>query len=47
VTAAHEILAMAVAGIDPARVALYEGSWSGWTSDRSRPVAVGADPEGE
>ncbi|NUP48820.1 MAG: sulfurtransferase, partial [Catenulispora sp.] len=41
VTATHEILAMAVAGIDPAGVALYEGSWSGWSSDPSRPVATG------
>jgi thiosulfate/3-mercaptopyruvate sulfurtransferase len=47
VTATHEILALAVAGIDPARVALYEGSWSGWTSDPSRPVAVGAEPSGK
>ncbi|MDQ6857292.1 MAG: sulfurtransferase [Candidatus Dormibacteraeota bacterium] len=41
VTAAHEVLALALAGI-PA--ALYAGSWSEWVSDRSRPVAVGADP---
>lgn len=41
VTATHEILAMAVAGIDPAGVALYEGSWSGWASDSGRPVATG------
>lgn len=41
VTATHEILAMAVAGIDPESVALYEGSWSGWASDPSRPVATG------
>ncbi|NUR60508.1 MAG: sulfurtransferase, partial [Catenulispora sp.] len=41
VTATHEILAMAVAGIDPERVALYEGSWSGWASDPARPVATG------
>ena len=44
VTATHEILAMAVAGIDPTDVALYEGSWSGWTSDPERPVATGATP---
>jgi thiosulfate/3-mercaptopyruvate sulfurtransferase len=43
VTATHEILAMAVAGIDPEGVALYEGSWSGWSSDPSRPVATGSD----
>lgn len=41
VTATHEILAMVVAGIAPEGVALYEGSWSGWASDPSRPVAVG------
>ncbi len=41
VTAAHEVLALAIAGI-PA--ALYPGSWSEWISDRSRPVAVGAEP---
>jgi thiosulfate/3-mercaptopyruvate sulfurtransferase len=41
VTAAHEVLALTLAGI-PA--ALYVGSWSGWTADRSRPVATGPDP---
>ena len=41
VTATHEILAMAVAGVDPEGVALYEGSWSGWASDPARPVATG------
>ncbi|MET7288735.1 sulfurtransferase [Streptomyces sp. NPDC005573] len=41
VSAAHEVLALAVAGI-PA--ALYVGSWSEWSSDPSRPVATGADP---
>ncbi len=41
VTAAHEVLALAVAGI-PA--ALYAGSWSEWVSDPSRPVAVGPEP---
>lgn len=39
VNAAHEIAALALAGI-PA--ALYAGSWSQWSSDPSRPVAVGA-----
>ncbi len=38
VTAAHDILAMAVAGID---AALYAGSWSEWVADRARPVATG------
>ena len=38
VTAAHDVLAMEVAGI---RAALYAGSWSGWVTDSSRPVATG------
>lgn len=38
VTAAHQILALEVAGI-PA--ALYVGSWSNWVTDPSRPVATG------
>ncbi|OLZ63547.1 sulfurtransferase [Streptomyces sp. IMTB 2501] len=42
VSGAHEVLALAVAGI-PAE--LYVGSWSEWSSDPSRPVAVGADPQ--
>ncbi|MGW1077725.1 sulfurtransferase [Streptomyces sp. NPDC002537] len=41
VSAAHEVLALAVAGI-PA--ALYVGSWSEWSSDRDRPVATGPQP---
>ena len=41
VTAAHEVLALELAGI-PA--ALYVGSWSGWVTDPGRPVATGADP---
>jgi thiosulfate/3-mercaptopyruvate sulfurtransferase len=41
VTAAHEVLALARAGI-PA--ALYVGSWSGWVADPSRPVATGPEP---
>jgi thiosulfate/3-mercaptopyruvate sulfurtransferase len=42
VSAAHEVLALAVAGIPSA---LYVGSWSEWSADPSRPVAVGPDPQ--
>jgi thiosulfate/3-mercaptopyruvate sulfurtransferase len=41
VTAAHQVLALALAGI-PA--SLYVGSWSGWTADPGRPVATGPAP---
>jgi len=41
VTAAHEVLALQLAGV-PA--SLYVGSWSGWTADPSRPIATGTDP---
>ena len=37
VTACHLLLAMEHAGLHGARV--YAGSWSGWVSDPSRPVA--------
>ncbi|GAB2494356.1 sulfurtransferase [Arenimonas alkanexedens] len=40
VTACHHALAMAHAGLPGARV--YAPSWSGWVSDRDRPVATGA-----
>jgi thiosulfate/3-mercaptopyruvate sulfurtransferase len=41
VTATHEVLALALAGI-PA--ALYAGSWSEWITDPRRPVATGPGP---
>lgn len=39
VTAAHNVLAMAHAGLGDAR--LYAGSWSEWITDPERPVEVG------
>jgi len=39
VTACHNLLAMEHAGLHGAHV--YAGSWSGWISDGTRPVATG------
>ena len=39
VTACHNLLAMEYAGLSGARI--YAPSWSGWVSDRGRPVATG------
>ena len=43
VTSAFTLFAMERAGLGLGR--LYEGSWSDWVSDRSRPVATGLDRE--
>ncbi len=40
VAAAHNLLALEIAGLPGARV--YVGSWSEWCRDPARPVAVGA-----
>lgn len=40
VTACHNLLAMAVAGLPGSR--LYPGSWSEWIADPARPVARGS-----
>ncbi len=39
VTAAHEVLALEIAGI---AASLYVGSWSNWVADPARPVATGS-----
>jgi thiosulfate/3-mercaptopyruvate sulfurtransferase len=39
VTAAHELLALEVAGLGDG-AAMYPPSWSGWVSDRTRPVVT-------
>ena len=40
--ACHTLAAMEVAGLDAGR--LFPGSWSAWSADRKRPVAIGPDP---
>ncbi|MEV6105089.1 sulfurtransferase [Streptomyces sp. NPDC051940] len=40
VSGAHEVLALAVAGVE---ASLYVGSWSEWSGDPSRPVATGPE----
>jgi thiosulfate/3-mercaptopyruvate sulfurtransferase len=44
VAASFTIFAIERAGLGLAR--LYEGSWSDWVSDGSRPIATGAEPGG-
>jgi thiosulfate/3-mercaptopyruvate sulfurtransferase len=41
VTAAHQLLAMAVVGLDGV---LYPASWSGWVADPAAAVATGPEP---
>lgn len=41
VTAAHQVAALAIAGVD---AALFPGSWSQWSNDPTRPVATGPTP---
>ena len=41
-SATHDLLALELAGLDGGR--LYEGSWSHWSSDPSRPAATGPTP---
>jgi len=41
VTAAHDALALTVAGFRPA---VFPGSWSAWANQPERPVATGATP---
>jgi thiosulfate/3-mercaptopyruvate sulfurtransferase len=41
ITACHDLLALRLAGLGDG--ALYTGSWSGWSSDPDRPVALGSE----
>ncbi|MEO5986174.1 MAG: sulfurtransferase [Candidatus Limnocylindria bacterium] len=41
-SATHDLLALELAGLPGAR--LYEGSWSDWSSNPTRPAATGAKP---
>ncbi len=45
VSAAHNLLAMEIAGLHGAR--LYAGSWSEWCADPARPIATGEPRAGE
>ena len=42
VTAAHNVLAMRIAGLP--EPLLYPGSWSEWIRDSGRPIATASDP---
>ena len=42
VTATHDLLALEAAGFE--RLRLFPGSWSQWSADPARPVAVGPNP---
>jgi thiosulfate/3-mercaptopyruvate sulfurtransferase len=42
ITAAHNALALTLAGFEPA---VYPGSWSQWSNHPDRPVVAGAEPE--
>ncbi|GAA4048123.1 sulfurtransferase [Agromyces indicus] len=44
VNAAHQVAALAVAGLD---AALYPGSFSQWSNVPERPVATGSEPGGD